>query len=57
MVLAGVSRTGKPPLSIFLDYRGWRVATKVPIIKNLKPLSMLFSIDPHRVIAVTIDTG
>jgi hypothetical protein len=31
LVLVGVSRTGKTPLSVFLAYRGWRVAN-IPIV-------------------------
>jgi regulator of PEP synthase PpsR (kinase-PPPase family) len=53
LVLVGVSRTSKTPLSIFLAYRGWRVAN-VPIIANLEPPPALFRVDRRRVVALTI---
>jgi regulator of PEP synthase PpsR (kinase-PPPase family) len=53
LVLVGVSRTSKTPISIFLAYRGWRVAN-VPIVANLEPPSTLFELDRRRVIALTI---
>jgi hypothetical protein len=55
LVLVGVSRTGKTPLSIFLAYRGWRVAN-VPIILDIKPPNELFEVDARRVVALTIDS-
>ena len=54
LVLVGVSRTSKTPISIFLAYRGWRVAN-VPIIADLEPPPALFRIDRSRVVALTID--
>jgi len=53
LVIVGVSRTGKTPLSIFLAYRGWHVAN-VPIIKDLDPPPPLSEVDRNRIIAVTI---
>ena len=53
LVIVGLSRTGKTPLSIFLAYRGWKVAN-VPIIKDLDPPPALFEVDRNRIIAVTI---
>lgn len=54
LVLVGVSRTGKTPLSVFLAYRGWRVAN-VPIVLSIDPPPELFRLDPRRVVALTID--
>ena len=54
LVLVGVSRTGKTPLSIFLAYRGWRVAN-VPIVLNIDPPPSLFQVDPRRVVALNIE--
>lgn len=54
LVLVGVSRTGKTPLSVFLAYRGWRVAN-VPIIRDMEPPPQLFDVDPRRVVALVID--
>jgi regulator of PEP synthase PpsR (kinase-PPPase family) len=53
LVIVGVSRTGKTPLSIYLAYRGWKVAN-VPIVKDLYPPPALFEVDRNRIIAVTI---
>jgi regulator of PEP synthase PpsR (kinase-PPPase family) len=53
LVLVGVSRTSKTPISIFLAYRGWRVAN-VPIIANLELPPGLARVDRRRVIALTI---
>lgn len=53
IVLVGVSRTGKTPLSIYLAYQGWRVAN-VPIIAGIEPPSQLFQVDPRRVVGLTV---
>jgi hypothetical protein len=52
LVLVGVSRTCKTPLSIFLGYRGWHVAN-VPIVLGLEAPAELFAIDPRKVIALS----
>lgn len=54
LVLVGVSRTGKTPLSIFLAYRGWKVAN-VPIILKLDPPLQLYEVDRRRVVALVIE--
>ncbi len=51
IVLIGVSRTGKTPLSIFLAYRGWRVAN-IPLISGLDPPHGLFSLPRNRVVGL-----
>jgi regulator of PEP synthase PpsR (kinase-PPPase family) len=53
IVLTGVSRTGKTPLSVYLAMFGWKVAN-VPLILGISPPEMLFSIDKNRVFALTI---
>ena len=53
LVIVGVSRTGKTPLSVFLAYRGWKVAN-VPIVQDLEPPPALSEVDRSRIIAVTI---
>jgi hypothetical protein len=52
LVLVGVSRTCKTPLSIFLGYRGWHVAN-VPIVLGLEAPAELFAMDPRNVIALS----
>jgi len=53
IILVGVSRTSKTPLSIYLSYRGWRVAN-VPIILGITPPSNLFEVPPRRVVGLVI---
>ncbi len=53
IVLTGVSRTGKTPLSVYLAMFGWKVAN-VPIVPGITPPGELFKIDPKRVFGLTI---
>jgi regulator of PEP synthase PpsR (kinase-PPPase family) len=53
VVLTGVSRVGKTPLSIYMAMFGWKVAN-IPIIPNMDPPSSLFEIDNRRVFGLTI---
>lgn len=55
VVLTGVSRVGKTPLSIYLGVLGWKVAN-IPLVKELAPPRQLFEIDRRRVIGLTIDS-
>ncbi|XP_059301469.1 probable pyruvate, phosphate dikinase regulatory protein, chloroplastic [Lycium ferocissimum] len=54
IVLTGVSRTGKTPLSIYLAQKGYKVAN-VPIVMNLELPKTLFEINPEKVFALTIN--
>lgn len=54
IVLTGISRTSKTPLSVYLAHRGWKVAN-VPLVKGVEPPSELFAVDPSRVVGLTID--
>jgi [pyruvate, water dikinase]-phosphate phosphotransferase / [pyruvate, water dikinase] kinase len=56
IVLVGVSRTGKTPLSLYLSVLGWKVAN-MPLIPNLPPFPALFQLDPRRVVGLTIEAG
>lgn len=53
IVLLGVSRTSKTPLSIYLAYRGWRVAN-VPIILGIEPPHQLFELPHRRVVGLVV---
>jgi regulator of PEP synthase PpsR (kinase-PPPase family) len=53
IVLVGVSRTSKTPLSVFLANRGWRVAN-VPIVLGIDPPKELFSLPRRRVVALIV---
>lgn len=54
IVLVGVSRTSKTPLSIYLAHRGWKVAN-VPLVNGIEPPAELFQVDPGRVAGLVID--
>jgi len=54
IVLVGVSRTGKTPLSMYLAYRGWLVGN-VPIVLGMEPPRILFDLPPGRVIGLTVE--
>jgi [pyruvate, water dikinase]-phosphate phosphotransferase / [pyruvate, water dikinase] kinase len=53
IVLVGVSRTSKTPLSIYLGYLGYRAAN-VPVVKGIEPPEKLFEIDQTKIIGLTI---
>lgn len=54
IVLVGVSRTGKTPLSMYLGYLGYRTAN-VPLVAGIAPPPTLFEVDRFRLVALTID--
>jgi regulator of PEP synthase PpsR (kinase-PPPase family) len=54
IVLIGVSRTGKTPLSMYLGYLGYKTAN-VPLVKGIEPPAELFQIDQSKVVGLTID--
>ena len=54
MVLVGVSRTSKTPLSIYLGYLG-RKAANVPVVKGIDPPAALFDVEPTKIVGLTID--
>jgi regulator of PEP synthase PpsR (kinase-PPPase family) len=56
IVLAGVSRVGKTPLSMYLAVMGWRVAN-IPLVPGMDPPPRLSELDPRRVIGLTIEPG
>ncbi|KAJ7967637.1 Pyruvate, phosphate dikinase regulatory protein [Quillaja saponaria] len=54
IVLTGVSRTGKTPLSIYLAQKGYKVAN-VPIVMGVGLPKTLFEVDPEKVFGLTIN--
>ena len=48
IILVGVSRTFKTPLSIYLAFKGWYVAN-IPLVMDIKPPENLFKVPPERV--------
>ena len=53
IILTGVSRSGKTPLSVYLAMYGWKVAN-VPIVKGIPVPKELFEVDPDRVFGLNI---
>ena len=56
IVLVGVSRTSKTPLSMYLGYLGYKTAN-VPVVKGIEPPAELFEIDQTKVVGLTIDAS
>jgi [pyruvate, water dikinase]-phosphate phosphotransferase / [pyruvate, water dikinase] kinase len=54
VVLVGVSRTSKTPLSIYLGYLGYKAAN-VPVVKGIDPPADLFEVEPGKIVGLTID--
>jgi regulator of PEP synthase PpsR (kinase-PPPase family) len=54
IVLIGVSRTGKTPLSMYLGYLGYRTAN-VPLVRGIEPPAALLEVDRYKIVALTID--
>ncbi|HKJ78256.1 MAG TPA: pyruvate, water dikinase regulatory protein [Prolixibacteraceae bacterium] len=53
IILTGVSRAGKTPLSVYLAMYGWKVAN-VPLVNGIQPPKELFEVDPQRVFGLHI---
>jgi hypothetical protein len=54
IVLVGVSRTSKTPLSMYLGYLGYKTAN-VPIVKAIEPPAELWDVDPTKIVGLTIE--
>jgi hypothetical protein len=54
VVLVGVSRTSKTPLSIYLGYLGHKAAN-VPVVRGIDLPKELFETDPAKIVGLTID--
>lgn len=54
IVLVGISRTSKTPLSIFLSHKGWKVAN-IPLVLNQSLPKELFDVDQRKVVGLLID--
>lgn len=52
IILLGVSRTFKTPLSVYLAYKGFFV-TNIPIIDGMQPTLNLKNVDPSKVFCLT----
>jgi regulator of PEP synthase PpsR (kinase-PPPase family) len=54
IVLVGVSRTSKTPLSMYLAHKGYKVAN-VPLVKGIDPPRELFDVAQDRVVGLIIE--
>ena len=54
IVIIGVSRTSKTPLSMYLAHKQVKVAN-VPLVPELQPPEELFKVPPYKVIGLLID--
>jgi regulator of PEP synthase PpsR (kinase-PPPase family) len=54
VVILGISRSSKTPLSMYLSHQGWRVAN-IPLIEGFEVPAEIHALDQRRVIGLTID--
>lgn len=54
IVLVGISRTSKTPLSIFLSHKGWKVAN-IPLVLGSPLPEELSKVDQRKVVGLIID--
>jgi hypothetical protein len=54
MILIGLSRTSKTPLSMYLAHKGYKVAN-LPLVPEIPPPRELFEIDQEKIYALIID--
>jgi regulator of PEP synthase PpsR (kinase-PPPase family) len=54
IVILGISRTSKTPLSMYLSHQGWKAAN-IPMIQGFEIPREVMECDPRRVIGLTID--
>ena len=54
LVLVGVSRSSKTPLSMYLAHKGYKVAN-VPLVYGIDPPVELFEIDQSKIVGLLID--
>lgn len=54
ILLVGISRTSKTPLSIFLSHKGWKVAN-IPLVVDRPLPEELFKVDQRKIVGLLID--
>lgn len=54
IVLIGVSRSGKTPLSMYLGYLGYRTSN-IPLVRGIAPPDELFRVDRWKIVGLTLD--
>lgn len=54
IILVGISRTSKTPLSLFLSHKGWKVAN-IPLVPGVPLPEELFQVDQRKIVGLIID--
>lgn len=54
IILVGISRTSKTPLSLFLSHKGWKV-TNIPLVPGTPLPEELFKVDQRKIIGLIIE--
>jgi regulator of PEP synthase PpsR (kinase-PPPase family) len=54
IVLVGVSRSGKTPISLYLAVLGWKVAN-IPLVPHIEVAEQLYTLDPARCVGLILD--
>jgi len=54
IILVGISRTSKTPLSLFLSHKGWKVAN-IPLVPGSPLPPELFKVDQRKVVGLIIE--
>jgi [pyruvate, water dikinase]-phosphate phosphotransferase / [pyruvate, water dikinase] kinase len=54
IILVGISRTSKTPLSLFLSHKGWKVAN-IPLVPGSLPPEELFKVDQRKIVGLIIE--
>lgn len=54
LIILGISRTSKTPLSMYLSQQGWKVVN-IPLIHGFETPKEIYEIDQRKVICLTID--
>jgi regulator of PEP synthase PpsR (kinase-PPPase family) len=54
IILVGLSRTSKTPLSVYLSYKGWKVAN-VPVVKGIPLPPTLAKTDQRKIVGLIIE--
>lgn len=54
LIILGISRTSKTPLSMYLSHQGWRVAN-IPVIQGFEIPKEIIDADPRKIVCLTID--
>lgn len=54
VILVGISRTSKTPLSIFMSHKGWKVAN-VPLVPGSPLPEELFKVDQRKIVGLIIE--